>query len=259
MIFYFTATGNSLYAAQKLASQPDTELIFIPDAITRKQFTHTIRAGESIGFVFPTYFFGIPSILEDFLAELVLTGEREPYIYLVLTCGATTGNAAGMFRKKLKDRGLILSAVFSVVMPDNYVLMYEVMEPKKREEVILLADVTLDRILSRVTKKEQGDFDDRKGKAAPLVTAAAYPLYHYGRRTGKFYAKDTCTSCGLCQRICPVGAIEVKQDGPVWQKKQCTHCLGCIHRCPVAAIQYGKATLKRGRYVNPKVKLPVSH
>lgn len=259
MIFYFTATGNSLYAAQKLASQLDTELIFIPDAISRKQFTYTIRAGESIGFVFPTYFFGVPTILEDFLKELVFTGEKEPYLYLVLTCGATTGNAAGMFRRKLKERGLMLSAAFSVVMPDNYVLMYEAMEPKKREEVILQADITLEQILSRLTQKEQGDYDDRKGKAARLVTTVAYPLYCYGRRTGKFFAKDTCTRCGLCQRICPVGAIEVKQDGPVWLKKQCVHCLGCIHRCPVAAIQYGKATLKRGRYVNPRVKLPVGH
>jgi NAD-dependent dihydropyrimidine dehydrogenase PreA subunit len=257
MVFNFSGTGNSLYAARKIASQLDTELISIREAIARKQYTFTLKAGESIGFIFPTYFFGIPAILKDFLSGLVLNGERDPYIFLVLTCGATTGNAVSMFRKKLKGRGYALSAAFSVVMPDNYVLLYDVLEPKRREDTLLTADVTLDRIVNQLKQKEYGDFDDRKGKAAPLVTAAAYQLYRYGRRTAKFYAKDTCTKCGLCQRICPSGTIVVKKDGPVWQKKQCIHCLGCIHRCPAAAIQFGKATEKRSRYVNPKVKLPV--
>ena len=48
MIFYFTGTGNSLYAAKQL----DPELISIPQAIHRDRL---IFEADSIGIVCPVY------------------------------------------------------------------------------------------------------------------------------------------------------------------------------------------------------------
>ena len=71
--------------------------------------------------------------------------------------------------------------------------------------------------------------------------------------TKKFYAEDTCTGCGLCARNCPMQVIVMKDKRPVWTEEKCCKCSTCINRCPVKAIQYGKATKKRNRYVNPLV------
>jgi MinD superfamily P-loop ATPase len=70
----------------------------------------------------------------------------------------------------------------------------------------------------------------------------------FARSTRSFSVDDNCNSCGLCERICPIDAIELQNGRPVWVKKHCTQCLGCINRCPQRAIQHGTGTAKRGRY-----------
>lgn len=37
--------------------------------------------------------------------------------------------------------------------------------------------------------------------------------------------------------------------------KDCTGCLACINYCPQKSIQFGKSTIKKGRYVNPKINI----
>ena len=75
--------------------------------------------------------------------------------------------------------------------------------------------------------------------------------YKLCNKTEKFYAEDSCISCGLCEKNCPQSVIILKDGKPQWTKPECTKCGACISRCPVQAIQYGKATKKRNRYVNP--------
>jgi len=186
---------------------------------------------------------------------LVLEGNPDPYLFLVLTCGTSTGNAGKMFENQLNAAGYKLSSTHAVAMVDNYVLMFVMSGQEKVKELLDTADIKIDTIIDKIKAKETGDFNIIKGAVPVLISTISYPLYKYGRKTKKFYVRDTCTHCGLCQKLCPSRTIHMENDKPVWQKNQCIHCLGCIHRCPVAAIEYGEGTLKRGRYVNPNVKL----
>lgn len=48
----------------------------------------------------------------------------------------------------------------------------------------------------------------------------------------------TCTGCGACKNICPVGAIEMKEDNegflyPAINKEKCTNCGMCKKVCPI--------------------------
>ena len=71
MIYYFSATGNSKYVAQRLAkalddkafSVSDNPILDIPDA-------------EPVGFVSPVYFWGLPWLLADFVKALHLSGDK---------------------------------------------------------------------------------------------------------------------------------------------------------------------------------------
>lgn len=62
MIFYFTGTGNSLYAARQLSENP----ISIPQAIHQESLTFT---GDQIGIVTPVYGHEVPSMVKEFLKK----------------------------------------------------------------------------------------------------------------------------------------------------------------------------------------------
>lgn len=62
MIFYFTGTGNSLYAAKQIGG----ELISIPQVIHRKE--QSWRA-EEIGIVCPVYGHEMPAMVKGFLKK----------------------------------------------------------------------------------------------------------------------------------------------------------------------------------------------
>lgn len=44
-------------------------------------------------------------------------------------------------------------------------------------------------------------------------------------------------ACGLCVRSCPVGAIEMTDDGPVVDRKRCVQCMCCHEVCPEQAVR----------------------
>ena len=70
MIFYFTGTGNSLYAAQKLADEGE-KIISIVDALRSKAFHYTLNAGEKLGFVFPVYFYTVSDPVLELVRKLM--------------------------------------------------------------------------------------------------------------------------------------------------------------------------------------------
>ena len=69
----------------------------------------------------------------------------------------------------------------------------------------------------------------------------------------KFYVKDNCISCGICEKKCPLGNIDIKDGKPLW-KGNCTQCMACISYCPKEAIEYGKKSHGKRRYRCRKYK-----
>ncbi|MDF2951371.1 MAG: 4Fe-4S ferredoxin iron-sulfur binding domain protein [Anaerocolumna sp.] len=253
MIFYFTGTGNSLYTAKQLANQNES-VINITDALKTEQFYYSLEEGESVGFIFPIYYWGLPTVMEEFLDKLKISNYKNPYTYAVCTCGQNIGDTMQILKKSLQSKNYHLDSGFSVPFLDNYILLYDIVSKEEQQKKLLEADKVLSHIKSVIHKKEKGVFDIEKGKLPGFFSYVVHQLYVHGRDTKKFYAMDTCIGCGKCEKICPVNSIQMVNQKPEWHGK-CTQCLGCIHRCPVKAIQYGTKTQDRGRYTNPNVNL----
>lgn len=252
MIFYFSATGNSLYVAQRIAAATGDRVASIADAVRGNHFDFSLEDGEAVGFVTPTYFWGIPTPVADFIRWMRLENAGDNYVYHVLTYGMLTGQAHRMMGMQLRAQSLPLDGHFTVRMPDTWTPMFDLSDPAKNQAVLDKAEGEIDAVIQGIRTKAKG----RPARGIPLAHLYyAYGLKHY--RTDQFTVEDACTGCGLCQRQCPVSAIALDADTkrPTWVKDQCACCLGCLHRCPVFAIQYGKNTRGHGQYVNPNVRL----
>ena len=254
MIFYFSATGNSKYAAERIAAATDDHLISLRDAIRSRRYRYDVSREARIGFVAPVYFQGLPSILHFFLEKLELTRYKGQYIYVVFTCGQWTGDAAGQLSKALKKKGLSLSAQFGIPMVDNYIPAFTVPDEAEAARILDEAEPVIDDAVRAIRAKGMGDYDRCHGPAPAAQTALMYPAYDRGRTTRPFVVTDHCIGCGLCQEICPCGAIAIAGGKPAWVKSKCVRCLGCLHRCPAQAIHWKKADEDQGRYYNPRVE-----
>ena len=246
MIFYFTGTGNSLFAAKTLARDGE-EVVSMIEAVRSKAFRYTLKEGEPLGFVFPVYFYTV----SDPVLKLVrnLTVENASFVYAVIPCGASIGAAGGFLKSELKKRGLELQRVDALVVPDGALIFYDIDAPEKMENQLDMATKELASIKQAIERRES-----KRITGSPALGKVGLAAYHACMSTKPFHADEKCIGCGKCASICPSGAISMVDGRPVWTKNKCLKCCGCINRCPVSAIQYGKKTASRGRYVNPVLK-----
>lgn len=254
MIFYFTGTGNSLYAADFIAQAQGDQVISIAREMDRKEpvFHYELGEHELLGFAFPVYAWAPPKIVLDFISKLEVRGN--PYVFALCTCGDEEGYATKVLRKALAKKGLSLDSAFTLIMPNNYLIGVDVDPEKKEKEKRKAAELLLGEINQVITQRQRRTLAV-PGRFPGLKTTVVNSLFNqFGRNAKYFYADDHCTGCGICEEICPVHTIKVAEK-PVWGK-DCTQCMGCVNRCPVRAIQYGKWTVKKGRYHHPILDRP---
>lgn len=252
MIFYFSATGNSQYTAEKIAAATGDRLINIGQALRDGHYGFDISKDTHLGFVLPTFAWTLPGAVALFLERLRLTGVAGQYIYGVFTCGESTGSEAAALYTILKSNGITLSNTFDLVMPDNFIIWSDVPSPARLDNILKNADRSLDRIIGAIKQKIPGKIDP----ASPKDLYMPMQEISTSKNTSKLYADEKCTACGLCMTLCPMRCIKPDENGrPLWEGT-CTMCLACLHRCPAAAVQHGNDTRKKGRYVNPNAKPP---
>ena len=61
-----------------------------------------------------------------------------------------------------------------------------------------------------------------------------------------YITKDSCVSCGQCERNCPSGCINSKEK--TVDNETCIKCLKCLDVCPKGGIKYGFAPKKEVKF-----------
>lgn len=250
MIFYFTGTGNSRYAAKKIADGTNDIIYDMSELLKSGKMSYTVKTGEKVGFVFPIYYSGLPSVVSDFLENINIIADNDCYIYAVITCGANAVGADTMFRKAISKYTFETSYVYELKMPDNYVMMYNPCDKETAEKFMNHADRDISDIIDNLNNNKKGGFNSGiKGK---IMSSVMQKLYSVMRTTKQFYVTNECISCGKCEKDCPIDVIKMTDGKPVWTQSKCAHCTACINKCPAKAIQFGKGTVNRGRYLLDK-------
>lgn len=154
MIFYFSATGNCRYVAERAAAATGERCVSITACMKAGELAFTPRDGEMVGIVSPVYFWGLPSIVNAFLERLILG--RPEYLWFAATYGTTTGQAGRFVSEHLRAKGLRLDARFSVRMPDSWTPMFDLSDKAKVQRTNLAAEPQIDALIAHIRRRDHG-------------------------------------------------------------------------------------------------------
>ena len=244
MILYFSGTGNSRYAAQRMADALGEPLLCLNDRIKAGD-TAPIETGARLILVTPTYAWRIPRIVENWLLRTELIGARQAWF--VMTCGSEIGGAAKYNRALCQARGIGYMGTAQLVMPENYIAMFNAPQVEEARQIVARAEPDIDNAIAAV--RENRAFPPSRRKLYDrFMSGPVNPIfYSCFVKAAAFTVGDTCTGCGQCVWRCPTNNITLQTGKPVWGQN-CTHCMACICYCPAEAIEYGKKSHGKPRY-----------
>ena len=275
MIFYFSGTGNSKWAAKTLALETGDTLVSIPEVIN-SDCSFTIEKDEHVGFIFPIHGWRVPNIVKEFLTKLTIktlgedTSHVKHYCFCLVTAGDSIGKAMERFQQQLKsvtvNDALSLKAVCSLIMPESYVGLpgMDVDTKEKELEKKELASKQLKEFSNILKQHPHKDSNQIWGWnqliRGPIPSFFSGPVGGFFERfliTDKPFHVDSrrCVKCGICANVCPVSDIKGGLGfEPEWlHNGKCLTCFSCYHHCPHHAIEFGKRTQKKGQYFYNKL------
>jgi ferredoxin len=244
-IFYNSATGNSLYVAKAIRDKFDNcELI----SMTKVLKENKIEVNDGvIGFVYPIHCGGLPIIVSKFISKLRIN--EGAYIFAVGVTGGGGANISFNQMNKLLDDNFKINNYCTIKYISNYLKAGRNPTEKRAKDAIKENESILYNFIDSLKKKELKSGNFKQG-----IGGLGYKAWKnlYKNKDKNFNVNDQCISCNMCQKVCPVGNVIMKDNRPVWSGK-CTDCMACINICPKQAINIGKATIKKNRYLNPYI------
>ena len=97
MIFYFSGTGNTKWAAERLAEITGEELLFIPE-IAGSDCHFLLQEDERIGFCFPVHGWRPPFLVREFIKNLTFENAKGHFCYILCTAGDNIGETVRLFQ-----------------------------------------------------------------------------------------------------------------------------------------------------------------
>ncbi len=213
MIFYFSGTGNSLQVAKSIGEYNEEKLISIAREMNsmKSEFRYTLKQGETIGFVYPVYAWAPPKMVLKFIEKLSFDNYKDNYVFSVATCGENIGNTMKILGNALRKNNLNLNSGFSIVMPNNYIIMGDVDSKDIEEKKLFIAEEALEDINLIIKERKKDVFQVVKGFMPWVLSGIINPLFNKSTNdTKKFYADDRCIGCGICESVCNSNTIKVE-------------------------------------------------
>ena len=151
MLFYFSATGNTKHVTDEIRKK-DEEVISIEDAVNMANYNFKIKDSR-LGILVPTYIWGLPSIVYEFMEKVNLKFDKKPYVFYVGTFGTTTGAASLIIDNYLKKKGLELDAKFGVKMPDTWTITFDLSDAQEVEKKLLKSDEEIIELKNQLSQE----------------------------------------------------------------------------------------------------------
>ena len=232
-MFYFSATGNSKYIAERFCRNMNAACYSIEE---ETDFAQLIDSEKIIGFCYPVYGSRVPRLMREFAKKhMELLKGKE--IIIFCTQMFFSGDGARAFTDVFPRNQVKVIYAEHFLMPNNVCNLF--ITP-------LFSEMTTQKFLNYSHKRMQKVCADvSKGKirkrgfspgsrALGLIQGVFLPGLEK-KAMGKVWIDKDCNKCLLCVSICPMKNFEYENDR-ITTKNNCMMCYRCINRCPQKAI-----------------------
>ena len=245
-IIFFSGTGNSKYAAERIARVVGANQSDIIDAGRgMKTDSPAIVTDPDVVVCTPVYAWRMPEVLEDWIRSSNFKAVRR--IWYVMTCGDQIGGADKYNARLSKDLGCQHMGTAEIIMPENYIAMFNAPFEEESRKIIAAAKGVIDKAGWLIALGEPIP-PARQALVWKIGSTVFNPAFKALFIKDKaFVAGSGCAGCGLCVEKCPLNNISLVGGKPSWGGN-CTHCMACICYCPEEAIEYGSASKGKFRY-----------
>jgi ferredoxin len=257
LICYYSGSGNTKLACQYVAKKVASGEFDLFDIVEEKGNPPDLSHYAIAGFATFADFVGPPRLFLDFVAGLPRQTGKPAFV--LATYGSIYGRMLKALERAVTGRGFTVIAGHMLHTPESYPPMiaggrgYE-HAPDERElsefdDFVAELSHILDGIKEGKTPKRKRL---RVGFPNSLIPPTPRTVSRW-MMGNKFVAEELCIECGICQKRCPYGAIELAPK-PVFDMSKCYGCWACYNHCPKQAI-YTRKFRGVGHYPKPNDQL----
>lgn len=254
-ICHFSNSGNTKLACRRIArslAPHDVDLIDM-----KPQSMPELSRYGLVGFAAFTDWFAPSEFVRRWVSALPEACGAPAFVFN--TYGFASGPTLRIFARWVRERGFVVTAGHSLHTPESY--------PPQIARGLGAEDRPNARQLAAF-----GRFVDDLARVADCLEAKEAPrpcrlpgdpwrrlLPSFSRKRSyqdmgaKHVDEKRCTECGMCERLCPYGAITLDPK-PVFDEDACFGCWSCYNHCPEHAA-YTYRMRDRAHYPRPNKQL----
>jgi ferredoxin len=232
-LHYLTGTGNTFRVAEWVADCARTrgrEVRLLRIGPLNAGDPAGAPVGGLIGVLFPTHGFTAPWGVIKHVVRLPRLGGRRAVVlasrggsgWVGLRLPGFEGTGSWLIALLLAIKGARVVGVTGVDMPVNWTAVHPGLRPANVDDIV-------GRASARVRAFADAVLDGR-------TVYRGWVSLLFGLL---FLADERCTSCGICAKTCPFGAIRMlgrPKPRPYWTW-HCESCMRCMNVCPENAVQ----------------------
>jgi len=243
-LYWFSGTGNTLLAAQRLAGALRAGGIHVDFRSVERHSPEKADTSRTLGICFPVACFSTYPVVTRFISRLPRGNGTG--VFMLDTMGGSSLGYPSVLHRVFREKGYHPLGACEIVMPSNFLpSKRDILEAEKIEKGIEKAGAFGEALL-------EGRAD---WKRIPCLPYLASGLFKHAwksmakRGTRYLVQRNLCTKCGLCEKLCPAANISM-ENYPIFGKN-CEQCMRCVMFCPADAIGYGSRQFIRYRKAEP--------
>jgi len=260
VIFYFSGTGNTWFAATKLNEAlgiEQSKCYSIENDYVKENMNDLIREADQIILGYPIYGSEAPRVMQTFINEMPTLKVTKP-IAVFCTQAFMSGDGANYLVDVLLKKGYQLTQTLELKMSNNFYVPVFIRAFKVGDD---------EQVLKRNTKAHKKIIEfagliRQSEKSIKSINSLHTLLGDTQRKhmdtyitkvNENLFADESCTKCGKCVKLCPVKNIHLSSK--IEFASHCIACMRCYQSCPTSSIQITNASKDLEKY--PRFKGPV--